>query len=81
MFCLYVINSQQICDIIDTNQLRRETLNNVVDTRSRRAVTFKDIAQLTFGINYILNQQVTTLLGKYNSVVKQLSIAIATVFV
>lgn len=64
-----MIKSEKISDIIETNQVRRGTLNNVVDTLSCRAVTFKDIARLTFGINYILNQQVTSLLGKYSYVI------------
>ncbi|TDG45388.1 hypothetical protein AWZ03_008154 [Drosophila navojoa] len=67
-----VASCEKIHDIIETNQVRRGTLNNVVDTLSCRAVTFKDIARLTFGINYILNQQVTSLLDDTKHLLDQI---------
>ncbi|XP_064548611.1 uncharacterized protein c(2)M [Drosophila montana] len=52
----------QIRDMIDYNQAKTGGTDNALDTCSRRVSIFKDLTRLTFGVSYILSQQVSTLL-------------------
>ncbi|KAL7741729.1 hypothetical protein ACLKA6_000344 [Drosophila palustris] len=53
---------KRIHEIIYGNQVKRLAICNGHDDHNNRFVAFKDIARLTFGVNYIHGQQVSTLL-------------------
>ncbi|KRF81351.1 uncharacterized protein c(2)M isoform X2 [Drosophila virilis] len=62
----------QIRDMIDNNQAKTAGTDNALDTCNRRVAAFNDLTRLTFGVSYILSQQVSTLLDDTKHLLDQI---------
>lgn len=58
--------------MIDNNQAKTAGTDNALDTCSRRVAAFNDLTRLTFGVSYILSQQVSTLLDDTKHLLDQI---------